>query len=156
MLTTPAAPYRTWSAIRIRTLDHRQAGRHRARPPWSLPPARLMSPLLALVLIAQVAAPAAPPPRVMPYVEVLRCAGLTQAASELEGGESTEGQILFDAALYWSLAASQIALAGGQSPEKADADQNSARILAVRQLQSGNAQARTELDTCRRRTPDLG
>lgn len=115
-----------------------------------------MYPLLALALTAQVSAPVAPPPRVMPYVEVVRCAGLTQAASELEGGESPEGRKLFDTALYWSLAASQIAVAGGQALRQADADQNAARILAVRELGSGNAKARTELQACQRRTPDLG
>ena len=114
-----------------------------------------MYPLLSLILFAQAAAPAPTVPRVMPYIEVVRCAGLTQAASELEGGESTEGQTLFDAALYWSLAASQAAMAGGRSPMEADSDQTRARILAVSQLGSGNAQARTELATCRRRTPDL-
>lgn len=112
--------------------------------------------LLALAVIAQVAAPATPPLRVMPYVEVVRCAGLTQAASELEGGESPEGRRLSDAALYWSLAASQAALASGRSPVDADADQTRARILAVRQLESANPQARSDLDACRRRTPDLG
>ena len=92
----------------------------------------------------------------MPYVELVRCAGLTQAASELEGGESAEGRLLFDAALYWSLAASQAALASGRSPEVADSDQTRARILAVRQLGSSDAQARVDLTNCRRRTPNLG
>lgn len=112
--------------------------------------------VFALALMQQAVAPAPPTVRVMPYVEVVRCAGLTQAASELEGGESAEGRTLFDAALYWSLAASQAADVGGRTPVQADADQTRARILAVRQLGSGNAQARTELATCRRRTPDLG
>lgn len=114
-----------------------------------------MYPLLALAFLAQAAAPTIQPPRVIPYVEVVRCAGLTQAASELEGGESPEGRRLFDAALYWSLAASQAAMAGGRSPEEADTDQTRARILAVRQLGSGNAEARADLATCLRRTPAL-
>lgn len=112
--------------------------------------------LFALALIQQTPAPATPSVRVMPYVEVVRCAGLTQAASELEGGESAEGRTLFDAALYWSLAASQAADVGGRTAVQADADQTRARILAVRQLGSGNLQARADLATCRRRTPKLG
>lgn len=112
--------------------------------------------LFALALLAQAVAPVAPPTRMMPYVEVVRCAGLTQAASELEGGESAEGRRLFDAALYWSLAASQAALAGGRAPGEADSDQARARILAVRELGSASVKARIDLATCRRRTPDLG
>lgn len=112
--------------------------------------------LFALALVVQAVPPAAPPARMMPYVEVVRCAGLTQAASELEGGESVEGRTLVDAALYWSLTASQAAMASGRSPAAADDDQTRARILAVRQLGSSDAQARIDLANCRRRTPDLG
>lgn len=115
-----------------------------------------MYPLLSLALIAQVAAPATPQPRVILYVEVVRCAGLTQVASELEGGENPEGRSLFDAALYWSLAASQAALASGRSTVDADADQTRARVLAVRLLGSATTQAQSDLAACRRRTPDLG
>lgn len=113
--------------------------------------------LVAITLLQQAAPPPpAPAVRVMPYVEVVRCAGLTQAASELEGGESREGRALFDAALYWSLAASQAADVGGRTLTQADADQTRARILAVRQLGSANTEARAELAACRRRTPNLG
>ena len=37
--------------------------------------------------------------RLVSYDEAVRCAGLTQAASELEGGESRYGRTLYDAAL---------------------------------------------------------
>ena len=60
-----------------------------------------MSTLLALastVLMLQ----AAPSVGLVSYDEAVRCAGLTQAASELEGGESAQGRQLYDAALYWS------------------------------------------------------
>ena len=90
------------------------------------------------------------------YDEVVRCAGLTQAASELEGGESTDGKTLFDAALYWSLAAGQAAQASGKAPATADADQSRARILAVRQLNAGDETARADLRRCRAKTPHLG
>lgn len=117
-------------------------------------PSRLMPGVLTLVLLQQAPVPA--PMQVLPYVAVVRCAGLTQAASELEGGESPEGRALFDAALYWSLAASQAGDISGRPSVQADADQTRARILAVRQLQSANPEARAELVACRRRTPALG
>ena len=113
--------------------------------------------VLAAVLIVW---PQAAPATLISYDEAVRCAGLTQAASELEGGESGEGRALYDAALYWSLAAGQAAQASGRDPVASDADQTRARILAVRQLSArrepGVAEARAALQRCRRRTPDLG
>lgn len=111
-----------------------------------------------LLLAATVALAVQDAPRVglISYEETVRCAGLAQAASELEGGESTDGKSLFDVALYWSLAAGQAATASGKAPAVADADQNRARILAVRQLNSGDDTARADLRRCRARTPDLG
>ena len=119
----------------------------------------LVSLTFATTLLMQTAAPPAPSaPRVVltSYEDSVRCAGLTQAASELEGGESGEGRALFDAALYWSLAAAQAADASGRGSAAADADQTRARILAVRQLSAGTAEARAALRRCRQRTPDLG
>lgn len=98
----------------------------------------------------------APRVSLISYDEAVRCAGLAQAASEMEGGESNDGKSLFDAALYWSLAAGQAAQASGKAPAVADADQNRARILAVRQLNAGAPEARADLQRCRARTPDLG
>ncbi|MFN4295915.1 MAG: hypothetical protein ACK4FB_03670 [Brevundimonas sp.] len=90
------------------------------------------------------------------YESAVRCAGLTQAASELEGGESARGQRLFDAALYWSLAAGQAADAAGRPAEISDNDQTRARIRAVRELNAGEDAAREALSRCLERTPDLG
>jgi len=89
------------------------------------------------------------------YDEAVRCAGLTQAASELEGGESAEGRTLYDAALYWSLAAMQTGVAAGKSSPAAEGDQTRARIEAVRQLNADAPVARAALNRCLRRTPDL-
>ena len=111
---------------------------------------------ILFTLTTTIAGQAAPRPVLFSYEETVRCAGLAQAASELEGGESADGQALFDAALCWSLTATQAASAAGKPAEAADADQTRARILAVRQLNAANAQARTELARCRARTPDLG
>ncbi|MBA4804616.1 MAG: hypothetical protein H2038_08215 [Brevundimonas sp.] len=106
-------------------------------------------------LLSLAVAQAAPQPA-LSYEEVVRCAGLTQAASELEGGESREGRLLFDAALYWSLTASQTAEAAGRAPAAAEGDQTRARIRAVRELAAGDADAAAELRRCRARTPRLG
>lgn len=92
----------------------------------------------------------------LPYDGMVRCAGLTQAASELEGGESGEGRALYDAALYWSLTATQAAATAGRNPAVAETEQTRARIRAVRELSADNADARAELQRCRARTPRLG
>ena len=113
-------------------------------------------PLLFALTSAALMLQAAPSVGLISYDEAVRCAGLTQAASELEGGESAEGKALSDAALYWSLTAGQAAVAAGKPPVEADRDQSAARQLAVRRLTAGDDAARAELEACRRRTPDLG
>ena len=89
------------------------------------------------------------------YEEAVRCAGLSQAASELEGGESAEGRSLYDMALYWALAAMQAATAAGRSSQAAENDQTRARIAAVRQFDTDGATARAGLQRCRQKTPKL-
>ena len=114
-----------------------------------------MSTLLALastVLMLQ----AAPAAGLVSYDEAVRCAGLTQAASELEGGESVEGKRLYDAALYWSLAAMQAATAAGKSAQAAEGDQTRARIAAVIRLSAEGAAGRAAMRQCLQRTPNLG
>jgi hypothetical protein len=90
------------------------------------------------------------------YEEAVRCAGLTQAASELEGGESREGRSLYDVALFWSLTAIQAAQAAARPDATAEADLTRARIRGVRELSAGDAGARTALERCRARAPELG
>jgi hypothetical protein len=112
--------------------------------------------VLALVQGQAQAQPPAPAPRLVSYDEAVRCAGLTQAASELEGGESRYGRELYDAALYWSLAAMQAATAAGRNPTAAENDQTRARLQSVRRLSAGDAEARTALQRCRKAAPRLG
>ena len=107
------------------------------------------------LILAGLALQASPQAGLVSYAEAVRCAGLTQAASELEGGESAEGRALYDAALYWSLAAMQAGTAAGKTSQAADADQTRARIQAVRQLSGGGAEVRAALARCRARAPDL-
>ena len=112
-------------------------------------------PMMALMAVVSLTVQTARPDP-LPYEETLRCAGLTQAASELEGGESAEGRALSDAALYWSLTAIQQAQIAGRSPAQAEAEQTRARLRAVRELTADDAAARTNLQRCRARTPNLG
>ncbi|AYG95166.1 hypothetical protein D8I30_08210 [Brevundimonas naejangsanensis] len=93
--------------------------------------------------------------RLVSYDEAVRCAGLTQAASELEGGESRYGRQLYDAALYWSLAAMQAATTAGRDPTAAEDDQTRARLQSVRRLSAGDAEARSALQRCRQKAPRL-
>lgn len=110
--------------------------------------------LSALILSFGLATQQTPP--LISYEEMVRCAGLTQAASELAGGEGVDGKALMDAALYWSLTAIQTAIAAGKTPAVAEADQARARIQSVQLLSAENAEARAALQRCRQRTPDLG
>ena len=110
--------------------------------------------LLALSSLA-LAFQATPSVGLTSYEEAVRCAGLTQAASELEGGESREGRALYDAALYWSLAAMQAATTAGRNPTAAENDQTRARIEGVRQLSADAPAARAALRQCRERAPKL-
>lgn len=111
---------------------------------------------LFAALLLTLVAPQAGGEGLMSYQETVRCAGLAQAASELEGGESPRGRILFDAALYWSLASGQAASASGRPAASADADQTRERIAAVRDLSAQTNGAPAALEACLRRTPDLG
>lgn len=90
----------------------------------------------------------------VPYEDAVRCAGLTQAASEMEGSESARGRSLFDAALYWSLTAAQLSLGAGRGPQS-DADQTRARMQGVRELAADDAGAKAALETCLAQTPNL-
>nr|WP_316627147.1 hypothetical protein [uncultured Brevundimonas sp.] len=113
-------------------------------------------PLLFALTSAALMLQAAPSVGLISYDEAVRCAGLTQAASELEGGESAQGRRLYDAALYWSLAAMQAATVAGKPAPAAEADQTRARIAAVRQLNGDAAEARATLLRCQQKTPNLG
>ncbi|KQS53746.1 hypothetical protein ASG17_14630 [Brevundimonas sp. Leaf363] len=111
--------------------------------------------LIATLLLTLVA-PEGAGGGLLSYQDTVRCSGLTQAASELEGGESARGRQLFDAALYWSLASGQAAAAAGRPGASADADQTRERIAAVRDLSEHLNGAEAALEVCLRRTPDLG
>lgn len=109
---------------------------------------------LATVLSASHAGlPQASPPG---WTAALRCAGLTQAASELEGGESVRGRRLSDASLYWSLTANDAGAREGVAPAQIETAQTQARLRAVRELSENDPAARAALDRCLSDTPALG
>lgn len=110
--------------------------------------------MILLAAVLSVMGQTSPQPLVS-YEEAVRCAGLTQAASELEGGESRYGRSLYDVALYWSLAAMQAATAAGRDADLAENEQTRARVDAVRRLSAGEAEARALLQRCRQRAPRL-
>ena len=98
----------------------------------------------------------APTPIVMPYADVIACAGVTQAMSELEGGESEHGRRLYDAALYWSLTAIQLGQASGRPDVRTETDMTNARIRSVRELNRHDAKAVEHLENCIKSAPKLG
>jgi len=110
--------------------------------------------LLSLVEL-QTATPLAPV-STLALDDIIRCTGLTQAASELEGGESGDGRALYDAALFWSLTAIQAGQNARHAPAATEAQVTRARIKAVRELTAENPAARAHLQRCRDRTPSLG
>jgi len=112
--------------------------------------------MFAMALMAVLSLGAAQQAQPPSYEAAVRCAGLTQAASELEGGESDEGRSLYDAALYWSLTTIRMAQTAARPPATAEADWTRARIRAVRELSARDADARAELQRCRALAPDLG
>ena len=107
-----------------------------------------ISSALATLATAQ-AAPAAD------YAAAVRCAGLTQAASELEGGESRYGRALADSALFWTLTAFQAAASHNITYTAAEVDQRVARLQSVRRLNADDPLARRQLQQCRQKTPRL-
>ncbi len=111
---------------------------------------------LTAMLVNQQAAPdSTPPARLTSYDEAVHCAGLTQAASELEGGETPRGRRLYDAALYWSLSTIQAARVAGRDPVTTEQSMTRIRISAVRRLAGSDSGLREHVNDCVRKAPDL-
>lgn len=105
---------------------------------------------------AQARVPVAPPAT----GEAVRCAGLTQAASELDGEregarDASAAKRLYDAGLYWALTAMQAARSAGRTEEAAEADQTRSRTDALARLREGSSDAQADLARCLARTPNL-
>lgn len=89
------------------------------------------------------------------YDQAIHCAGLTQAASELEGGESINGRRLFDAALYWSISTIQATRVAGRDPIAADRAITRIRVRAVHSLTAKDEATQHRLNECLRKAPSL-
>lgn len=100
--------------------------------------------LVALLLAQQEELPA--------YADSIRCAGLAEAADQLEADEA-RSRPLYDAALYWGLAASERARKDGIASATFKADQLRARETALKQLKSGDADAAGAAIQCVMKVP---
>ena len=99
--------------------------------------------LTTLLALAMGAAPTATLP---PYAHSIRCAGLAEAALGRPPFDKAERK-LFDAAMFWGMAASERARADGISAVQFSRDQEVAKEHAARDLQTGPS-AMAELDRC--------
>ena len=106
-----------------------------------------------MFLIALAAAAAQPKAKIPSYPQAIRCAGLMEAGLSGKDPVSGEGRRLFDAALYWGLAASDIGRRAHVTSARFKADQVTARTAAAADLGAGRAGA--EFADCLRRVPPL-
>lgn len=111
-----------------------------------------MSPVaLSFVLLAA----AADAPKPLPAYELaLNCAGVTQAATTFGAGPETAKA--FDAAMYWSMAAMEVARTSGKTAIAAQAEQDRARDGYKALLEDDDADAWSDLAGCLKATPTQG
>lgn len=113
-----------------------------------------MSPVvlsLVLPLFAAAAGAAKPLPA---YDAALNCAGVTQAASTF--GKGPETARVFDSAIYWSMAAMEVARTNGLTAAVAQADQDRTRDGYKTLLEDDDADAWADLAGCLKATPPTG
>lgn len=107
--------------------------------------------MFSLLLLLAAADGARPLPA---YAEALNCAGATQAA--VEGQErAAETARVFDSAVYWSLAAMDIARRDGKTAAQAEADQKAARDGFKARLDEDDAEAWAAVKACVKATPPV-
>lgn len=111
-----------------------------------------MSPALLSLALTLLATGAAKP--LPAYDDALACAGVTQAASDF--GKSPETAKAFDAAIYWSMAAMEVARTSGMTAAAAQADQDKARAAYKALLDDDDADAWADLAGCLKATPPTG
>jgi hypothetical protein len=108
------------------------------------------------LLLATTAAGAAPRDHLPPYTEGIRCAGLAEAAFGASDQASRRGRQLYDAAIFWGLAASEAARKAGLLAERFTRDQQEAAAKGRSDLAGGAPQPAAELEACLKRVPPLG
>lgn len=111
-----------------------------------------MSPVFLSLALTLLAAGASKP--LPAYADALSCAGVTQAASDF--GKSPETAKAFDSAIYWSLAAMEVARTSGMTAAAAQADQDKARKDYKALLDDDDAAAWDDLAGCLKATPPTG
>ena len=85
------------------------------------------------------------------YADALNCAGATQAASTF--GKGPESARAFDAAMFWSMAAMDVARTSGMTAAAAQSDQDRARDAYKALLEDDDASAWADLAGCLKATP---
>lgn len=110
--------------------------------------------LLAAALCAAPAAAKRPP--LPTYAHALRCAALTEATAKARGDRDPEWRGLFDHALFWGLAASEVARKNRLTGARFTQDQIDQGAVARADLGAGKAEAIAELAACDREVPPLG
>ena len=108
--------------------------------------------LIAMLAAAPQAGPAGGLP---PYADSIRCAALAEAAAEAASPSSDEGKRLFDAAIFWGMAASEGARKAKLPAARFTSDQSTAAAAARIELQKGDEAASAELSACLARVPPL-
>lgn len=88
------------------------------------------------------------------YDDALSCAGVTQAASTF--GKGPENAKAFDSAMFWSMAAMEVARTSGMTAAAAQADQDRARDAYKALLEDDDADAWADLAGCLKATPPTG
>ena len=89
-----------------------------------------------------------------PYAESIRCAGLAEAAAEAAASRKEERR-MFDAAIFWGMAASEAGRKAGYPAARFTADQLAASAAAKAELRAKARGARSELRACLKRVPPL-
>jgi hypothetical protein len=113
-----------------------------------------MKTLLTLALLLTPGLAEAKKPKLPPYAQSIRCAGLAEVAARPgKDGKRPESGTAFDAAIFWGMAASEAARNNGISGEQFTADQLAAAAKAEKELFGPGTDALTELARCIARVP---
>jgi hypothetical protein len=112
--------------------------------------------LLAFGAAAQAAGGTASAAGLPPYGQSIRCAGLAEGAARLTDPASAEGRRLYDAAIFWGLAASEAARDAKLPASRFTRDQKDAAKAGRAELESGSPGAAAELKACLDAVPPSG
>ncbi|HEX8584336.1 MAG TPA: hypothetical protein VF680_07995 [Allosphingosinicella sp.] len=112
-----------------------------------------MKTLLTLALLLAPGLAAAKEPKLPPYLDSIRCAGLAEAAAKSEVGGIRSSKVNFSAAIFWGMAASERARKDGLTGARFTADQLAAAARADSEFKAGSKAAADELARCIARIP---